>query len=1330
MAKESGSRKGRSRHPWKKLLRWLFRAGALFAILLLALLHLLPHITDTAFVKGAVAQFVSERLRGAAVRIETLRLAPLHKHLLLVEGVSVAPPEAPESPLVTIGSLDCRWLPGQLLHGRIHLTSVDVKSLHLRLALQDGRWNFLSVLTLSSEPFDVEILRLPVTLQIDRAVLTDGELEFAMENAVFAALSGFAAELSCSVHDLLQGRAVCRAHVAGVEAEVPYLSVRLPAGLDIELDAHGPNGLLNVAGAVVTDELRMSVADWGDVKPMAVGMGFQSAVDVQRLQAPQNEVSVQVPGLFSDTASFSLTGGPDYTLEGENALVIDLDGVLEMVPERVRDLVDAASLSGRIGVFTNFTSWIRMGSDIQAGFAADLRAFASGVSASVAARLPFAVAALADPDQESGAQEGTPLQVDVVDLDAHTEREFLLAWSGELGGTTAGREACSIASLDVRAGRLKAGVECVRAGVAGQLTVPLADFLALDASMESDGVHVEDATLGRLSVPVAVSAQLRAHDPLDAGSAGVVLQDAKMRLGDVVPAAWCRGQAKGYDPIRFGLLGAGEIDLASVVGLIHGLPEELRSLAGDLAGKGTVVAGARASGQIGLPANGIELDTVGAAEVSDLEVDRSPVQVSLAHAAVSGGLGLVTDNGFMPHDVDAHLQGLATGFQASFIVSGEQAAAGGSVAWNELAAHLRAGLSGADVSEVDVTAGARVKGFQAAMLLGDRAMAWEPLDCEFGGNATANPLAGDLAITSAMVRVADVAELHVPELSIAGFGGDAVSAQASVSVPDVGRVAELALSGLGDVMGGLPIPTVSGALEGELTIAGSLPLGEHLAYAIESGQAAAQVKLLPLAAFYEREMPLDAGGHLQVSDLSAFHSLDEGLEVGFTGLNAQVTAQMAGGDLTGRAEATLPSVTFAPAPIPLRGFRTTASFGIRDFNEFTIADAELAGLNEAVQLTGSLFVGGLGKLMRRPTLGGLLQKLDVGLSSSGSLRLGALPTPDAISADGDARWDVAVDLTGGDTLSVRLTPALASVSVGWGDLFDVQGVNGRAILRKEWRVGRSGEAAPAARALSWDVLADSWSRRREGPGATLTEFGTAADGLLPPDGWLTVDRVLALGKEVVRNAVLHLSIEGATLSVPRFHMESLGGRVMGTARLGRSPGGRRLEVRADFSGIDFRGMLPPGMRDFPGDSRIDGNAGLSVAVGADGADAQAVLRDVAARADVTRIGSRALDRLLTVIDPQAANPNFARLRKALLLGSPRQAAGELRRGFVTMSVEIQGLAGRLVREYAIPRFSVAGLFTAEPVARALQMMAPALSALDILDTRRLQVGEDGSVRPR
>jgi hypothetical protein len=161
--------------------------------------------------------------------------------------------------------------------------------------------------------------------------------------------------------------------------------------------------------------------------------------------------------------------------------------------------------------------------------------------------------------------------------------------------------------------------------------------------------------------------------------------------------------------------------------------------------------------------------------------------------------------------------------------------------------------------------------------------------------------------------------------------------------------------------------------------------------------------------------------------------------------------------------------------------------------------------------------------------------------------------------------------------------------------------------------------------------------------------------------------------------------------------------------------------------------MPPELRVVAGGSEVDGTFEMSAVLSprrrGTGAEAGwSPLGDVAGRLEVTHVGPSALDRLLMSLDPKAANPSILQARAALAMAKPVRAKAVLEHGFLSLNVEVEGPAPGMTVEYSIPRFSVAELLASERLSALLRRAAPALRALDALDTERLEVGQDGSVR--
>ena len=188
------------------------------------------------------------------------------------------------------------------------------------------------------------------------------------------------------------------------------------------------------------------------------------------------------------------------------------------------------------------------------------------------------------------------------------------------------------------------------------------------------------------------------------------------------------------------------------------------------------------------------------------------------------------------------------------------------------------------------------------------------------------------------------------------------------------------------------------------------------------------------------------------------------------------------------------------------------------------------------------------------------------------------------------------------------------------------------------------------------------------------------------------------------------------------------------ARMGAWRAGNAYEIYAEseFDGLDVRQMLPPHLRDIKGDSSMSGNMRAEMSLRLPGAEGEQPvvnpIKEVSARLTVTHIGPEALDRALLLVDPKAENPNIVQMRGRLGLASPRRGYAELRRGFVSGEVELQGLVSGLVDGYALPRFSIVQAFASARAGRYLsrfaEMMSRSRIALDAVGADDILLRED------
>ena len=204
-APEHGANAPKKRRRLRRALRLCLLAAVFGIAFLLLFLLLLPWITNAGPVRGLVARLVAGRLRGADVRLDTLRVAPLRREVFSMGGLRIAPEGRPGDTILTLGRLAVRWSPADLLHRRLHLTSVAVDSVRLDARREADGWNVVDLMPKPGKPLTLDVLNLPLGVQVDSLQVRDVELTATAGPALKAAVHGLSAEMSCGLSGFIQG---------------------------------------------------------------------------------------------------------------------------------------------------------------------------------------------------------------------------------------------------------------------------------------------------------------------------------------------------------------------------------------------------------------------------------------------------------------------------------------------------------------------------------------------------------------------------------------------------------------------------------------------------------------------------------------------------------------------------------------------------------------------------------------------------------------------------------------------------------------------------------------------------------------------------------------------------------------------------------------------------------------------------------------------------------------------------------------------------------------------------------------------------------------------
>jgi hypothetical protein len=355
----------------------------------------------------------------------------------------------------------------------------------------------------------------------------------------------------------------------------------------------------------------------------------------------------------------------------------------------------------------------------------------------------------------------------------------------------------------------------------------------------------------------------------------------------------------------------------------------------------------------------------------------------------------------------------------------------------------------------------------------------------------------------------------------------------------------------------------------------------------------------------------------------------------------------------------------------------------------------------------------------------------VALRVGSAPRLAGLGAPEgaAPAFEGPLEAGAEVTLVRGEELAAAATLRADGASLGWGETASARGLTAQVALEKRYALRRMAAGAPSPQPwLSREVLGPA--------GRALTGVGAGAG----PDRALLPARFGAqsrLGLSAVRWAGGPLPLEARDLRLEfglpgglpwaeHFEAGLLGGAAVGSFGVqARGAGGYQGVARLAFTGLDAAQLAPETFRAAAGspDTELSGRLALTVPLET---EARALLGAARMELELTRIGSRVLDRALFALDPTESNEAIVGQRRLVRLGGPRWVRVDVRDGNLSLEGEVEAAGVRLSLP-RLERVAVAQLPGLEGLQEAVEGLGPLLRALEVLRAGVLVVDDDGAV---
>ncbi len=1284
MQKPSGEEGGSPR--CKRLLRRGLAAVAVVLILLLLLLHALPLITNTGPVRTAAERAVSEFLDGAEVSIGTLRVAPVHRRLLLIEDLSLDRTGDAEVPAVEVGRVECRWLPRALLRGTLHLTAVSVDVARIHLRRQDGEWN------LPMPPPRAEPPEMPLPTRIDAVKVRELRIDAAVPGLAKAQIEPVSLKGACVLRPPLDGRAVLAARSGRVTAEARSLRATLDDGFAVWLNGfrEGAKG-----GAAITFEAETAGAEvpgLGAFGPLPLEAFLSVTADLNSPEAPAGLLRVASPGTFQELLSFSFGPNPPHSLSARNHFHLDLGAALSAAPPEL-----PLTLAGEVTAVTDVRAEVKSGPDRVLDVDLSSEFSAGGLRGS--AEVPAG---------------DRPVRAQLRGADLLVRQDASLRMGATVGGTVD-------TDLTWRADGVGASI--------GELlleTSGLEGRLSGSGVLPAVGAAVGSVSLGELSVkrqgtglalgPVELTLELDGRGLAEPSAARLRLKEATARIADVAPRLSAFGAADGLSR-RVSLEATGALDFARLREFVGDLAAAFGQSPPELRGRGALGGSLSIRGELPEgPRGGFCIDALGDVDLANPGFGRGGLDVGVARGEAGAELAAALDARLQPFGVTSSGHARLAGVDVATLDSETSLDAAEADfeldALNDAVSGLRAG-GNLDVRGLSLPAPAETEALPSPP---------SPLSFEAAGMLEVSPAAADLRLTDVSARLPGGVAFGMERLLLEGLGMDGVDGTIAVTIPDVGSALRQLGPWLGPPATKIPL-SPSGSLETEATVTGELPIIGKFLTGLLSDRGAPSLDYFPLRGFYERNIPLDANARLSIEQFRVEPAIPEAPPLRVRDGSAHAEFNLTGGNARAGLVAELPLVEWGASGVPMENLRMDSELKMSDFDKVSLEKFEFNGLGGFIELSAGGRAEGLSRLRSLPRPADLLSTLNLTLDSSGTVRPAKLALLEPLNTSGRINWSAQTRLDAGSAVRLQLVPELRDLSVRLDPLAVLKGLDGFFPFEKRWRIVEGAEETPS---FSRRLIEPVPPRPAEGP-TQLPDYSTAVQQLLSPGRELAVETLSLLGAPLIDDAAAELTGRGSEFAIPRFYFRSLGGNVAGRLSFRPTSRGRELILHSEFAEVDFNRLQPALRKKLAADATVTGTLALSVELSPEADADYNVIKGVTCRLNVTRIGSDALDRLLLALDPEGERPAVVRVRKVLKLARPARVEARMERGFAWATVELEGLPGGLSASYSIPRINVAALLGSSLLKEMTGRVVPLLGMLDVLDADALILRPDGSV---
>lgn len=230
----------------------------------------------------------------------------------------------------------------------------------------------------------------------------------------------------------------------------------------------------------------------------------------------------------------------------------------------------------------------------------------------------------------------------------------------------------------------------------------------------------------------------------------------------------------------------------------------------------------------------------------------------------------------------------------------------------------------------------------------------------------------------------------------------------------------------------------------------------------------------------------------------------------------------------------------------------------------------------------------------------------------------------------------------------------------------------------------------------------------------------------------TVDRIEA-GPVALEKTVFDLYFKESRLGVDYFKTSLLGGGLTGLFQIKSEGDAYVLRSSEAFAGIDLERILKKDLGLTKGEAEIDGAINLEVTIKKGEAKKAMDISRIDASVHLSRIGAKAMDRLLLFLDPEESNPGIVNARTILKYATPARVEILAKHGNLSLAMDVRYsplLGGMTVTMPVIKRFPITRFANFEIVRSKIGNLSGLDAVMRAVGATRLEISEDGAISLR